>query len=107
MTDPLRRLTASELNGHAARGNGFGRLEDARAVAKAHPGAEVIAKEGEQFVLYAKPDDLARIKQPVDFLGVNYYSRMHQQPDPQGLFGTNEIWDILPKWIPRKRRGIR
>ncbi|PWC33196.1 GH1 family beta-glucosidase [Azospirillum sp. TSO35-2] len=40
------------------------------------------------FARIIKPDDLARIRQPVDFLGVNYYSRMHQQPDPQGLFGT-------------------
>jgi branched-chain amino acid transport system permease protein len=21
---------------------------------------------------------------------------------PQGLFGTNEIWDVLPKWLPRR-----
>ncbi|CAO3440413.1 GH1 family beta-glucosidase [Azospirillum endophyticum] len=41
-----------------------------------------------EFSRIAKPDDLTRIMQPVDFLGVNYYSRMHQQPDPQGLFGT-------------------
>lgn len=25
---------------------------------------------------------------------------------PQGLFGTREIWDVLPRWIPRKRRGL-
>ncbi|QDE86138.1 branched-chain amino acid ABC transporter permease [Myxococcus xanthus] len=25
---------------------------------------------------------------------------------PQGLFGTKEIWDVLPRWIPRKRRGL-
>ncbi len=35
-----------------------------------------------------QPGDLAVIHQPIDFLGVNYYSRMHQQPDPGGLFGT-------------------
>ncbi|SMH36965.1 GH1 family beta-glucosidase [Azospirillum agricola] len=40
------------------------------------------------FAAIAKPGDLAVIQQPVDFLGVNYYSRMHQQVDPQGLFGT-------------------
>lgn len=55
----LNRLTASQLAPYASAGNGFGRIEDARAVAKAHPGEELIAKEGEQFVLYAKPDDLA------------------------------------------------
>ena len=25
---------------------------------------------------------------------------------PQGLFGTREIWDILPRWWPGARRGI-
>jgi len=24
---------------------------------------------------------------------------------PQGLFGTREIWDVLPRWIPR-RKGV-
>jgi branched-chain amino acid transport system permease protein len=24
---------------------------------------------------------------------------------PQGLFGTREIWDVLPRWIPRLRRS--
>ncbi len=41
-----------------------------------------------EFAAIAKPGDLEAIRQPLDFLGVNYYSRMHQQPDPQGLFGT-------------------
>src|SRR6185436_1796600 len=22
---------------------------------------------------------------------------------PQGLFGTREIWDVLPRWLPRPR----
>ncbi len=25
---------------------------------------------------------------------------------PQGLFGSREIWDVLPRWIPRRRKGI-
>ncbi len=25
---------------------------------------------------------------------------------PQGLFGTREMWDVLPRWIPRRRKGI-
>ncbi len=25
---------------------------------------------------------------------------------PQGLFGTREIWDVLPRWLPRARKGI-
>jgi beta-galactosidase len=40
------------------------------------------------FAPSVKPGDLETIKQPIDFLGLNYYSRMHQQPDPGGLFGT-------------------
>ena len=24
---------------------------------------------------------------------------------PQGLFGTKEIWDVLPRWFPRKKKG--
>jgi beta-glucosidase len=39
-------------------------------------------------------DDLAAIHQPVDFLGINYYSRMHQKADPNGLVGSN--WGALP-----------
>ncbi|HLL51970.1 MAG TPA: branched-chain amino acid ABC transporter permease [Myxococcaceae bacterium] len=26
---------------------------------------------------------------------------------PQGLFGTREIWDVLPRWLPRKRKGMQ
>ncbi|MCY1082200.1 branched-chain amino acid ABC transporter permease [Archangium lansingense] len=25
---------------------------------------------------------------------------------PQGLFGTREIWEVLPRWIPRSRKGM-
>jgi branched-chain amino acid transport system permease protein len=25
---------------------------------------------------------------------------------PQGLFGTKEIWDVLPRWLPRRRKGV-
>jgi beta-glucosidase len=41
-----------------------------------------------------KPGDLDTTKQPVDFLGVNYYAPMHQRADPGGLFGTN--WGAAP-----------
>jgi beta-glucosidase len=40
------------------------------------------------FTPLLKQGDMEAIRQPVDFLGLNYYSRMHQQPDPGGLFGT-------------------
>jgi beta-glucosidase len=36
----------------------------------------------------ARPGDMEAIRQPLDWLGMNYYSRMHQQPDPGGLVGT-------------------
>lgn len=25
---------------------------------------------------------------------------------PQGLFGTTELWDVLPRWIPRRKKGM-
>jgi branched-chain amino acid transport system permease protein len=25
---------------------------------------------------------------------------------PQGLFGTREIWDVVPRWIPRAWKGL-
>ncbi len=25
---------------------------------------------------------------------------------PQGLFGTKEIWDVLPRWMPRRMREV-
>ncbi len=46
---------------------------------------ELLAKD---FAPLVKAGDLETIRQPIDFLGLNYYSRMHQQPDPGGLFGT-------------------
>lgn len=26
---------------------------------------------------------------------------------PQGLFGTREMWDVLPRWLPRRRKGLQ
>ncbi|WP_207479094.1 GH1 family beta-glucosidase [Arenibaculum pallidiluteum] len=40
------------------------------------------------FAPLLRPGDLEAIRQPIDFLGVNYYSRMHQRIDPGGLVGT-------------------
>ncbi|OJT19602.1 branched-chain amino acid ABC transporter permease [Archangium sp. Cb G35] len=25
---------------------------------------------------------------------------------PQGLFGTKELWEVIPRWIPRRRKGM-
>lgn len=47
---------------------------------------DLLAKDYEPVV---KPGDLEAIRQPIDFLGINYYSRMHHTVDPGGLFGTN------------------
>ncbi|HWB49836.1 MAG TPA: GH1 family beta-glucosidase [Stellaceae bacterium] len=41
-----------------------------------------------------RPGDIEQIRQPVDFLGVNYYAPMYQRSDPNGLLGTN--WGALP-----------
>src|SRR5262249_54573929 len=41
-----------------------------------------------------QPGDLAEIRQPVDFLGVNYYAPMFQRADPNGLVGGN--WGGMP-----------
>jgi len=41
-----------------------------------------------------QPGDLEAIRRPVDFLGMNYYSRMHQKADPDGLVGSG--WGALP-----------
>jgi beta-glucosidase len=41
-----------------------------------------------------QPGDLTQIRQPVDFIGVNYYGPMYQKADPKGLVGTN--WGANP-----------
>jgi beta-glucosidase len=40
------------------------------------------------FAPLVKDGDLRAIHQPIDFLGLNYYSPLYQRPDPGGLFGT-------------------
>lgn len=49
------------------------------------------------------PDDLARIRQPLDFLGVNYYSPMFVKADPDGLAGA--FWGAVPAGTPRTALG--
>ncbi len=44
-----------------------------------------------------KPGDLEVAKQPIDFLGINYYAPMHQRADANGLFGTN--WGPAPQGV--------
>lgn len=48
---------------------------------------------------WIKPGDLEDIRQPVDFLGLNYYSRLYQQPWAEGLFGTG--FGPTPAGIPQ------
>lgn len=61
---------------------------------------DLLARDVEPLV---RPGDLEVIRQPVDFLGVNYYSRMHQQPDPGGLFGTG--FGPAPEGVKRTAMG--
>jgi beta-glucosidase len=51
----------------------------------------------------ARPGDLEQIRQPIDFLGVNYYSPMFQRADPAGIVGTN--WGALPPGTPKTAMG--
>jgi beta-glucosidase len=46
-----------------------------------------------------RPGDLAQIRQPVDFLGVNYYGPMYRRADPTGFLGGN--WGAPPPAMPR------
>jgi beta-glucosidase len=52
---------------------------------------------------WVQPGDLEEIEQPLDFLGVNYYSPMYQRDDPAGLVGTN--WGALPQGTPTTEMG--
>ena len=51
------------------------------------------------------PDDLKNIQQPIDFLGVNYYTRVFCSSDepkikPEGKLGFNDMgWEIYPEGL--------
>jgi len=49
----------------------------------------------EEFAPFNAAGDLAAIRQPIDFLGVNYYSRMYVAHVPQSLFGA--WWGAIPE----------
>ena len=49
-------------------------------------------------------DDLARIRQQIDFIGVNYYSPMYQKRDPAGLVGSD--WGAVPAGTQRTAHGL-
>lgn len=51
----------------------------------------------------ARDGDMADIRDKVDYLGVNYYSRMHQQPYPPGLVGTG--YGPAPAGTPQTAMG--
>ncbi|MBV9553590.1 MAG: beta-glucosidase [Alphaproteobacteria bacterium] len=44
-----------------------------------------------------QPADLAQIRQPLDFFGVNYYAPMYQRADPAGLVGSS--WGATPSGL--------
>jgi len=50
-----------------------------------------------------QPGDLEKIRQRVDFLGVNYYAPMYQRTDPKGLVGSN--WGTNPPELPLTGMG--
>jgi len=47
-----------------------------------------------EFSALAAAGDLAAMRQPIDFLGVNYYSRMYIRNAPESLLGTT--WGAVP-----------
>lgn len=71
------------------------------------------------FAPLLRPGDLEAIRQPVDFLGMNYYSPMYQRMDPAGLFGTGfgappagtaltgMEWPIVPDGLVEQLRDLR
>jgi beta-glucosidase len=61
---------------------------------------ELLAHSFEPLV---RTGDLARIRQPLDFLGLNYYGPMYQRNDPSGLVGTN--WGAMPAGMDRTKLG--
>ncbi|MBT9548712.1 MAG: cellulase family glycosylhydrolase [Candidatus Sericytochromatia bacterium] len=96
MNQPLRPLGQSELAPYASNGNGFSRLEDARAVAKARPGQEVIVQEGHNFVLHAVADQ-AQLSQlsafnsqqiVLEFVGADH--QILNLDNPEGIRGVGQ-----------------
>lgn len=81
-------------------------------------GAYPVALEAD-FEAVVKPGDLETVRQPIDFLGLNYYSPMYQRRDPGGLFGTNfggppegtprtgMEWPIQPDGLLQQLRELR
>jgi beta-glucosidase len=73
----------------------------------------------EAFAPIVKADDLTAIRQPVDFLGLNYYSRMHIHADPGSPTGTRfggaqgpvehtaMGWPIEPDGLAEQLRELR
>lgn len=61
------------------------------------------ARLRELFGHLVKADDLARMHQPIDFVGVNYYSPAYLRSDPGHLFGVN--WGAAPPGTPMTGMG--
>lgn len=98
MSDPLRPISNAELAPYARAGNGFSRLEDAEAVARARKGAEVIAKEGDLYVLYAPRDgmqlnQLASSSSRVMLAFVDAGNRVLNLDSPEGIRGVGKRLD--------------
>jgi beta-glucosidase len=77
---------------------------------------EALARDMEPLL---RPGDMGRIRRPVDFLGLNYYSRMHMAPDPGSPFGvgygaapagtpaTDLSWPVEPDGLLDQLRDLR
>jgi beta-glucosidase len=73
----------------------------------------------DEFALVVGPNDMSDIRQPVDFLGMNYYNELHIQNDTQSPFGltfgpppegsilTAMRWPIEPQGLYRQLVDLR
>ena len=73
----------------------------------------------EEFAAVMGPDDMTNIRQPIDYLGLNYYNELHIQNDEQSPFGltfgppplgsilTAMSWPIEPLGLYRQLIELR
>lgn len=72
---------------------------------------------GEEFFPQGYERDLLHIKEPIDFVGINYYSGSLVKYDPDSLFGIKQVdfglpktemgWEIYPKGLYIILKGVQ
>ena len=72
---------------------------------------------GEEFFPKGYERDLLHIKEPIDFVGINYYSGSLVKYDPDSLFGIKQVdfglpktemgWEIYPKGLYIILKGVQ